>query len=153
MRAIDVETPPSEPAAAKTAAAESTPLTTKSAATAETSALLTGIVEALLHFVSAHRVEGIGSVARDRYGFCSAVRRDARNRHAGWNHVAHRAAGGILSRSALKHGKVLKAASIRIRAGVRAPLVILMGSVMGSLACPRQQNQFKIRYYVRMGWV
>ena len=64
MRAIDIKTPAPKTPAAKPSTSEATSSrTTKSAPAAETGALLAGIVEALLQFVGAHRVERIGSVA------------------------------------------------------------------------------------------
>ena len=89
MRAIDVKTPPAKAPAAKPSATEAaTPLTTKSAATAESPSLLPGIVEALLHFVSAQGIERIRDVARNRHRFGSAVGRNPWNRHPGRNYVA-----------------------------------------------------------------
>src|SRR5208283_5336500 len=152
MRAIDVKTPPAKShraSATEPSSAATTPRTAKSAPTSESSPLLAGIVEALLQLVGAHGIERIGSVARNRHGFGRTVRCYARNRHAGRRYVAHgtpgRTTARILPRFTLEHGKILEAAS----AWIRAPLV----SVGASLACPRQQRQFKICLRVRMGRV
>ena len=145
MGAIDVKAPPAKTSATKTTPTESstsgtTPRTAKSASTTEPSSLLAGIVEALLQFVSAHRIERIGSVARDSYRLRSTVRRNPGNRHPGGHYIAYGAAGRILPTSTLKHRKALKTTSTCIR------LLLFIGG----LACPRRQNQFKIREHILM---
>src|SRR5208282_1098688 len=155
MRAIDVETPPAKSSSAtEPSAAATTPRTAKSAATSESSSLLAGIVKALLHFVSAHRIERIGSVARNRHRFCCTARCNPRNRHAGGRYVGHRTAprttGCILPRFTLKHGKILEATSAQIRTTL---LVFLFVVVVACLVRPRQQHHFKIRLRALMGCV
>src|SRR5208283_2498396 len=55
--------PPNTPPATEPSASATAPRTPESAPTSESSALLAGVVEALLHFVSAHGVKWIGSIA------------------------------------------------------------------------------------------
>src|ERR1700721_1557811 len=106
MRTIDVE--PSPPKNHRPSTETSAPFSAKSVAVAESSALLPRVVEALLHFVSAHRVERVGSVARNRHGFRRAVRSDPRHRHPRRHNVAHRTTARILS--SLRNRKTLNPA-------------------------------------------
>ena len=142
MRAIAIKTPPSKnhrsASAPKPSASRTTPRTTKSAPAAESPSLLARIVEALLHFISAHRIERIGSVTRNRHRFRGAIRCNSRNRHTGWHNVAHGTTGSVLSGTTLQHGEILKTTSARIR----LPRLVVR------LACPRQKNQFKVRLHV-----
>src|ERR1700691_3518237 len=135
MRTIDVKAPPAKTSAAETSSSEPSTSGSAQSATAESSSLLTGVVKALLHFISAHRIEGIRSVARNRYRFRGAVGGDPRNRHTGRNYVAHGATSGILPGSALKHGETLKGSS----AGICLPLVIFAGGFLtGGFVCSGQ---------------
>src|ERR1700722_12095918 len=163
MRTIDVESSPPKnhrPSAAEPSATSSA----KSAAVAESSALLPRVVEALLHFVSAHRVERIGSVARNRHGFRRAVRSDPRHRHPRRHDVAHRTTARILS--SLRNRKTLKPAPAAMRplllifaAGTprvipgRIAMSLVVADFVWHLARPRLQNQFKVLLHILMRWV
>ena len=153
MRAIDVKPAPTEnhrPSATEASASATTPRTAKSASASEPCTLLAGVVEALLHFVSAHGIERIGSIARNRDRFRGAIRRNPRNWHPSGRYIAHRATCRttcrILPRFTLKHGKILKATS----GSIRPPLLV---SIVASLARPRQQHQFKICLHILMGCI
>ena len=77
MGAVAVETATAEDhrtaSTATETSAAATARATKSAATKAPS-LLARVVEALLHFVSAHGIERVGSISRNRHGFGCAVR-------------------------------------------------------------------------------
>ena len=114
MRTIDIKTAPAKTPTAEPAAPETASLTTESAATPESTALLAGVVETLLHFVRAHGVERVGSVSRNSHGFRRTVRRNPWNRHSGRRNVAHRSVGRILSGCTLKYRKTLKTSPARV---------------------------------------
>jgi hypothetical protein len=151
MRAIDVKPAPAEnhrPSASEASASATTARTAKSAPASESPALLASVVESLLQLISAHGIERIGSVARNRDRFRGAIWRNPRNWHPSGRYIAHRAACRatccILPRFTLKHGEILKATS----GSIRPPLLV---SIVASLARPRQQHQFKICLHILMG--
>src|ERR1700721_2854872 len=159
MRTIDVE--PSPPKNHRPSTETSAPSSAKSAAVAESSALLPRVVEALLHFVSAHRVERIGSVARNRHGFGRAVRSDPRHRHPRRHNVAHSTTARILS--SLRNRKTLKPAPPAIRPLLlifaaatshvipsRIAMSLVVPDFVSHLARPRLQNQFKVLLHILM---
>src|ERR1700733_310652 len=77
---------------------------------AETSALLASIVDPLLKFVPAHRIEWIRSVTGNCNRLSCAVRINSRHRHAGGHHITNRIAGRILASHILKSRQSLKSA-------------------------------------------
>src|SRR5580698_440442 len=141
MGSVDIKTPAAKNHAATAAAATSSRTAAKSASTAESSALLPGIIEALLHFVGAHRIERISGIARHRHRFRRAILRGPWNRHTRRRYVSHRTASGILPRFTLKHRKVLKSAPASIRLSLR---------FVRNLMRPRQEYQLKIRQHIWM---
>src|SRR3984957_8239714 len=155
MRAIDVE--PSPPKYHRPSAPEPSATTpaTKSAAVAESSALLPGIVKTLLHFVGAHGVERIGSVARNRNRFRRAIRSDPRHRHTRRHNVTHGAAARQTEKP-LNPAPAAICPLLLIFAAVANRVIarlIAASLIVSHLARPRLQHQFKVLLHVLMGCV
>src|ERR1700693_4036820 len=141
MRPVDVKAAPAKtPTTSKSSAAETASRPAEPCPTSKSAAQLARVVEALLHFVSAHCVKRVGSVSRNRYGFGRTVRRNPGNGHAGRRNLGHGTIGRILSGCTLKYRKTLETTTAGICLPPRGPIFLR----------PRQQDQVKVRLHV---WV